>query len=104
MNLDEYQDEAKETAIYSDGLRVIYPTLGLSGEVGEFANKIKKIYRDNTPPDKEDLTKELGDCLWYMAAVATDLGISLSVAAEKNLIKLRDRQERGVIGGQGDYR
>jgi NTP pyrophosphatase (non-canonical NTP hydrolase) len=99
-----YQKEAVKTAIYPDALRVLYPTLGLSGEVGELCNKVKKVYRDGAELDRKDLEKELGDVLWYMAALAEDLGIDLGTVAEINLEKLKDRQERGVIGGSGDYR
>lgn len=104
LNFEDYQEQSERTAIYSDDLKVIYPTLGLSGEVGELCNKIKKHYRDGTPLDKDDLEKELGDVLWYMAALATDLDIGLQEAAECNVMKLQDRMERGVIGGSGDYR
>ena len=72
---EEYQLAASETAIYSDSLKVMYPALGLAGEVGEALNKVKKHYRDGTELDTEELDQaELGDVLWYLAALATDLG------------------------------
>jgi NTP pyrophosphatase (non-canonical NTP hydrolase) len=104
VTFESYQLEAQETAIYSGSLDVMYPALGLAGEVGETLNKIKKHYRDGTPLDKDDMTKELGDVLWYLSALATDLDIDLEEVAMENLKKLKDRQDRGVIGGSGDYR
>jgi NTP pyrophosphatase (non-canonical NTP hydrolase) len=104
MTFNDYQTEAEKTAIYSGSLDIMYPALGLAGEVGEALNKIKKHYRDGTPLDKEDMTKELGDILWYLSALATDLDIDLEYVAVLNLEKLKDRSERGVIGGSGDYR
>jgi NTP pyrophosphatase (non-canonical NTP hydrolase) len=82
--------------------------LGLAGEAGEVANKVKKIYRDNDGvlrPDKADeISSELGDVLWYVAAIATDMGVNLQEIAEWNLEKLRDRKKRNVIKGEGDQR
>ena len=104
ITFEEYQLAAAETAIYSGSIDVMYPALGLAGEVGEVCNKIKKHYRDGTPLDTDDLRKELGDVLWYLAALATDLDIDLEQAAGENLEKLADRDARGVIGGSGDYR
>lgn len=101
---DDYQEAASKTAIYPAEVKVMYPTLGLAGEVGELCNKIKKHYRDGTPLDREDLAKELGDVVWYIAALASDLGVSLGYVATQNLKKLADRQNRGVLGGSGDER
>jgi NTP pyrophosphatase (non-canonical NTP hydrolase) len=106
MNINTYQQEAAKTAIYSN--KLIYPTLGLAGEAGEIANKVKKILRDNSGELAEDvrqnLINELGDVLWYVAALATDLGVELSEVADKNVEKLHSRKNRGVIGGSGDNR
>ena len=106
MNINTYQQEAAKTAIYSN--KLIYPTLGLAGEAGEIANKVKKILRDNSgnlqESVREDLICELGDVLWYIAALATDLNVELSEVANKNIEKLNSRKNRGTIGGSGDNR
>jgi NTP pyrophosphatase (non-canonical NTP hydrolase) len=106
MNINTYQQEATKTAIYSN--KLIYPTLGLVGEAGEIANKVKKILRDNSGDLQEDvrqnLISELGDVLWYVAALATDLKTELSEVANKNIEKLNSRKNRGTIGGSGDNR
>lgn len=106
---DVYQDEAETTAVYPNkGNNLCYPALGLAGEAGEVCEKIKKIIRDKegvpTNADLDDLSKELGDVLWYISAVATELDISLASIAERNLIKLKDRENRGVLKGSGDNR
>lgn len=109
MDFIEYQDKARNTAKYPViGDRVIYPTLGLTNEAGEVAGKIKKIFRDKggliSPADREALKAELGDVLWYLAQVATELGLSLDEIAAANIAKLLDRQARGKIQGDGDDR
>lgn len=109
MNFDDYQVEATKTAVYPAKVAQLYPTLGLCGEAGEIAEKVKKIYRDNNGvvPNEwwlEDLEKEIGDVLWYLAAICQDFDISLQDAAEGNIAKLRSRQERGVLHGSGDNR
>tara|TARA_Y100000593_G_scaffold1406_1_gene2855 strand:+ start:3880 stop:4182 length:303 start_codon:yes stop_codon:yes gene_type:complete len=100
MTFDEYQVKAKQTAIYDHP--VIYPTLGLCGESGEVAEKVKKHLRDGTSLD--ELKKELGDVLWYLASIASDLNISLNDIALTNVEKLQSRMERGKIQGSGDNR
>lgn len=106
MTFDEYQMKCRETAIYN--MYIMYPTLGLCGEVGELANKIKKIYRDsNGNVSKEmnlDLMRELGDILWYVASLASDLGINLNSVADENLRKLSKRKLENKIKGSGDNR
>lgn len=106
MNINTYQQQASETAIYQN--KLIYPTLGLVGEAGEIANKVKKILRDSSGEMQEDarqnLISELGDVLWYIAALATDLNIELAEVASKNIEKLNSRKNRGTIGGSGDNR
>ncbi len=108
MNFAKYQEEAVKTAIYGAGSTIIYPALGLGNEAGEVLGKIKKVLRDNegvyTPDKKAEIAGEIGDVLWYMAALCRDLGIQLEHVAESNLDKLRDRQARNVIQGSGDNR
>ena len=109
MNLSDYQRLSRATATYPPiGHAVIYPTLGLTNEAGEVAGKVKKIFRDKSgeisDADREALAAELGDVLWYLAQVATELDLSLDDIAQHNLDKLASRQARGVLGGDGDKR
>jgi NTP pyrophosphatase (non-canonical NTP hydrolase) len=109
MIFSDYQTKSRKTAKYPPiGHPVVYPTLGLANEAGEVAGKIKKIFRDRsgviTSADREALKGELGDVLWYLAQVCTELEISLDEVAEHNLKKLFSRLERGKIGGEGDDR
>lgn len=109
MNFKEYQKKSRKTAIYPNkDNNFIYTTLGLVGESGEIAEKIKKVIRDGdgTIDDKkrEELNKELGDVLWYLSQMATELKISLDDIAEKNIEKLYSRMDRGKIHGNGDNR
>ena len=109
MNFTDYQQKAKGTAKYPViGHGVIYPTLGLTNEAGEVAGKIKKVFRDKdghiSDETREALKAELGDVLWYLAQVATELDLSLDEIAEHNIHKLLDRLERGKIKGDGDNR
>ncbi|HEY9153248.1 MAG TPA: nucleoside triphosphate pyrophosphohydrolase family protein [Anaerolineales bacterium] len=109
MNFTEYQQKAKATAKYPViGHGVIYPTLGLTNEAGEVSGKIKKVFRDKdgviSDETREALKAELGDVLWYLAQVATELNLSLDEIAEHNIAKLLDRQARGKIRGDGDNR
>ncbi len=109
MNFVEYQEKARQTAKYPViGHGVIYPTLGLTNEAGEVSGKIKKIFRDKEgiigEADRAALKAELGDVLWYLAQVSTELGLSLDEIAEHNIAKLLDRQRRGKIQGDGDER
>jgi NTP pyrophosphatase (non-canonical NTP hydrolase) len=106
MHFDEYQQEAAKTAIYPAG-NIAYLALGLSGESGEVAEIIKRTIRTAKPLDDTEISKlkkELGDCLWYLANLAREAGFSLSSVADENLIKLRSRQERGVLQGRGNDR
>lgn len=109
MTFSDYQSESKKTAIYPNiGSNFVYPTLGLSGEAGEIANKVKKILRDKnnevSEEDRQEISKELGDVLWYLSQVATELNISLDEIAQNNIAKLLSRQARNVLGGNGDNR
>lgn len=107
VTLNDYQTEALRTAIYKNP--VIYPTIGLTGEAGEVADKVKKVLRDhNGVFENEDLRRgialELGDVLWYVAALARDLEFSLQEVAGLNINKLRSRASRGKLSGSGDER
>lgn len=106
MKLNQYQDAARATAIYPDEFAVLYPTLGLNGEAGEVADKVKKTIRDTEDGvfDIGELEKELGDVLWYIANLACDLGLSLEQIAQTNIDKLESRKDRGALGGSGDDR
>ncbi len=109
MNFQEYQEKSRKTALYPNkDNNFIYLTLGLVGEAGEVAEKIKKLIRDKDgiidDAFKESVQKELGDVLWYLSQLATELGLNLDEIAQKNIEKLYSRLERGVINGDGDDR
>ena len=116
MTVNEYQEAALATAVYPKQFRVIYPALGMNGEAGEVADKVKKVIRDTVllvdeegaivlPHDKRiELAKEIGDVLWYCATLANDLGLKLDDVAQMNINKLKSRQERGKLSGSGDNR
>ena len=108
MDLNEYQNAARRTAIYAEHHRVIYPALGLASEAGEVAGKIKKVLRDDggdfAQAPTEALKDELGDVLWYVAVLAGDLGLSLDQIASDNLAKLQSRLARGRLSCGGDRR
>lgn len=99
MTFEEYQGEAKQTALYPNRLNNLeYPTLGLAGEAGEVANIVKKIQRDHggeiTDETRAKLKDELGDVLWYISACADELGLTLAEIAEFNVAKLAARHNR----------
>lgn len=109
MHGNEFQSYALETAIYPNkGSNFVYPCMGLVGESGEVADKLKKVLRDNdgvlTDPVREAVAYELGDVLWYAAVLAHELDFSLDEIYDKVLTKLRSRAERGVLSGSGDNR
>lgn len=108
MNLNQYQNDAMRTAIFPIDQGIEYTTLGLVSEAGEVAGKVKKIIRDHggnfSQEQRAQLADEVGDCLWYVAALARELGVSLEVVATKNLDKLESRARRGKLGGSGDNR
>jgi len=108
MDFNSYQRVAKTTAIYPATHKILYPALGLAGEAGEVANKVKKLVRDGTsslPKEwKENIASEIGDVLWYCAVLADDLGISLGKIAADNETKLQRRKDKGTISGSGDTR
>ena len=116
MDINDYQKEAAKTDTFNDELPVtdltttgfVEKVLGLSGEAGEVADKIKKIIRDKdgklTEEDKQEIALELGDVLWYLANISRVLGIPLEEVATKNLGKLAARQRNNTIHGSGDHR
>lgn len=114
LTFNAYQAAAIQTASYPNlGANLVYPALGLVGEAGEAADKIKKFYRNTdghmaagqmTDVQRKELAKEVGDVLWYIAALAYELDIDMEEMAAMNIAKLRDRQERGVIKSEGDNR
>jgi NTP pyrophosphatase (non-canonical NTP hydrolase) len=108
MEFKKYQEVAMSTKVYGVGESIIYPSLKLNGEAGEVAEKVGKVLRDKqgyfTTSDKDEIAKELGDVLWYITAVAEDIGYTLQEVAELNLVKVLDRRDRNVIHGNGDNR
>ena len=137
MEIQEYQQKASKTAVYDAWyknfmkkfghtknvvpkemfeeiervfkmLHICYAVLGFSGEVGELANKIKKVIRDDggvmTSEKLKEIGKELGDTSWYQSALATELNLNTDDIAEENIEKLFSRKRRGVLKGSGDNR
>ena len=110
MTIDTYQKEAHKTSRNTSigGIPYIYPLLGLAGETGEVADKVKKLFRDHNgiPPSsfQDEITKELGDILWYVSETCTQMGIDLNDVAKANLKKLAQRKKTDKIRGDGDNR
>ncbi len=112
LSLDEYQSRAVDFAMYPDNIGIAYTTLGLTGEAGEVAEKVKKYIRKHGSSDlsfgglirNKGIAKELGDVLWYLANLSNELGYTLQEIAEINLNKLNNREKRDVIVGEGDNR
>lgn len=109
MEFNEYQQQSHKTAVYPViGQGFVYPALGLAGESGEVVEKIKKIFRDQQgivgDEQRQAVAKELGDVLWYLAQLATELDLDLNQVAQDNLDKLFSRQQRGQLHGSGDER
>jgi NTP pyrophosphatase (non-canonical NTP hydrolase) len=108
VELSGYQRLSRSTARYPRNEALTYPALGLAGEAGEFADHVKKVIRDDggavTPERRKAMAKELGDVLWYVAQLATELELELEQIAQQNLEKLLSRQRRGVLSGSGDER
>jgi NTP pyrophosphatase (non-canonical NTP hydrolase) len=108
MELSEYQRLSRRTAQYPREAWLAYPALGLAGEAGEVAEHAKKAIRDDggeiAPERREAMAKELGDVLWYVAQIASELDLDLDEVAQGNLDKLLSRQRRGVLSGSGDDR
>jgi NTP pyrophosphatase (non-canonical NTP hydrolase) len=111
MTFDAYQNGTEKTAIYprsNELTAVVYTSLGLAGEAGEIANKVKKIIRDDngkiTDDRRDALVDEIGDCLWYLSELCSSLHVDLQSVAAGNLVKLQDRQRREKLTGSGDAR
>ncbi|HZQ07454.1 MAG TPA: nucleoside triphosphate pyrophosphohydrolase family protein [Anaerolineae bacterium] len=108
-SFQEYQRASRRTwSIVHTDHPIVYPTLGLVNEAGELAGKVKKIFRDKggviSKADRDALKFELGDVLWYLAQICTELDLSLDEVAQANIEKLTSRLERNQIQGEGDYR
>ena len=108
-DFNTYQAESRKTwGIIPMNHPIVYPTMGLVNEAGEVAGKIKKIFRDQngqiTEEDRQSLKNELGDVLWYLTQICTELDLNLEEVAETNITKIFSRQERGKLGGDGDNR
>lgn len=108
MDFDTYQSEAYKTLIHKDRDNLAYFALGVAGEAGEVADKIKKIFRDKDgvmdEEDKQEIAKEMGDVLWYLSQLAQYIGKDFEEIAQMNLDKLKGRYERGTLAGDGDNR
>jgi NTP pyrophosphatase (non-canonical NTP hydrolase) len=108
VDFADYQRFSRRTAEYPREAWLSYPALGLAGEAGEVAEHAKKAIRDDhgeiTDERRAQLARELGDVLWYVSQLASELGLDLDVIARENLEKLFSRQSRGVLSGSGDYR
>lgn len=107
-DFNDYQKDCLETKVYPVEYNVMYPSLGLAGEAGEVCDKVKKIYRDDegllSEEKRKEIAKELGDVLWYVASICSDLGIQMRSVALMNRDKLFSRKERGTLHGSGDNR
>ena len=109
ITASDYQTRACETAIFPKSQAMEYLTLGLTGEAGEIANKVKKFIRDGAAKDEYlakriEIGYEIGDVMWYCAVLAEELDMNLGHIMEKNLEKLADRKKRGKLSGSGDNR
>ena len=108
VDFNSYQRSASKFAIYPEQHKLIYPALGMAGEAGEVANKVKKLIRDG--PDnrpltwREDIGYEIGDVMWYCSELADNLNLTLGMIAAQNLAKLQKRKDKGTLGGSGDTR
>lgn len=109
MNFDDYQRQAMTSAVYPMiGNNIVYPVLGVNGEAGEVAEKVKKIIRDKhgawDDQDRDAIAKEIGDILWYCAALCSEFGLSMTTVAENNIEKLNKRMKNNTLHGEGDDR
>lgn len=104
ISLKEYQEFVHSMKVFPEQHAIVYPALGMMGEAGEVSEKVKKWLRGDKALDKPELIKEVGDVLWYIAALAEDLGYTIQDVANANVAKLKDRRDRGVVKGSGDNR
>lgn len=108
LTFNEYQAQARTTKNYPDEIGLLYAALGLAGEAGEVANKVKKVYRDDkgvlTAERAQAIAQEMAGCIWYLSAMCDEIGVSFSAIAQANLTELADRKARGVVHGDGDNR
>lgn len=110
MELNEYQKKAISTAVYPKKYKIIYPAMGVGDEAGEVLGKVKKWMRGDdgkgkmSAERKEKITDEMGDVLWYLAVLASDLGVSFDDIAKANVNKLQLRKKKGKLKGDGDKR
>jgi NTP pyrophosphatase (non-canonical NTP hydrolase) len=104
VDLETYQHFVNGMKVYPEQHAIVYPALGMIGEAGEVAEKVKKWLRGDRELDKHELVKEIGDVLWYAASLADDLGYTIADVIAANVSKLSDRKERGVVKGSGDNR
>ncbi len=108
MKMSDYAEKAAETAVWPDNVDgMVYTALGLTSEVGEVADLIKKKMRGDAGAAQRlnaEIEKELGDVLWYLTMLARSFGLTLEDIARTNLYKLENRRKRGVLKGSGDHR
>lgn len=104
VEFKDYDTFVQSMKVYPEKHAIIYPALGIAGEGGEVAEKVKKWLRGDKELDKLEVLKEAGDVLWYLTSLANDLGYSLQDLVNENVRKLRSRAERGVRKGDGDNR
>lgn len=102
----QYQDAARKTAFCPQEHKITYAAMGIAGEAGELANKVKKIMRGDANRQEliDGIKAEMGDILWYLANLSDDLGVDLGDVASANITKLQDRMARGTLSGNGDER
>lgn len=102
-SMEQYGKEVEKLVVTTHNTRLVENTLGLAGEAGEVAEKVKKLMRDSEF-SKEEVVKELGDVLFYVTALANHIGSNLQTVANTNIKKLHDRKDRNKIKGSGDNR
>lgn len=104
FDMNFYQKGTNLTAVYPADKAIEYLTLGLMNEAGEVGGKVKKALRGDKPLDKDALASELGDVMWYLSELATQIGYPLADIARMNLAKLDTRKQNGTLKGDGDNR